>query len=218
MNCLYLDASRSSLGLAVQLGDIWIDAGVLDGRHDAVLLPTVTRVLAAHATSLEAIDSVVCVHGPGSFTGLRITVAAVHALHLVTQCQVLPVDQLSLMAFVAQSQGLDPPYDVVLDARMGDAYAGYGGWRSETPQLVQRVLVSAETVEGTHWIGHSDEQAFLSDRVKSRVSPTLTDLRSYAEACAGQQWISGDQLTPLYLRQTISWVPLAEQPSKLYES
>ena len=27
----------------------------------------------------------------------------------------------------------------------------------------------------------------------------------------------GNRLTPLYLRKTVSWKPLAEQPSKLYD-
>lgn len=218
MNCLYLDASRSALGLALELGETWIDAGRLDGRHDAVLLPTLTQLLAAHDARLDAIDSVVCVHGPGSFTGLRISVAAVHALHLVTQCRVLPVDQLSLMAFVAQLHTLSPPHAVVLDARMGDAYVGSGGRLSDGPQLVDRALVPVETLDGSDWIGHTEEPSFLPDRIRYRVAPTLSDLRRYAAACPTHQWIPGDLLTPLYLRQTISWIPLAEQRSKLYES
>lgn len=218
MNCLYLDASRQTLAVGLSLGPEWAEAGDLDGRHDAVLLPALTQLLDRYHATLGSIDAVVCVQGPGSFTGLRIAVSAVHALHLVTHCRVLPVDQLSLMAFVARRQGRDAPFDVVLDARMGDAYVGRGGFLPDTPQLVDRSLLAVSALTGNGWIGHMDEMAFLPDRVTHRVAPTLLDLKAYGEACPESVWIPGHQLTPLYLRQTVSWTPLADQRSKLYES
>jgi len=218
MNCVYLDASRNRLAVGLSVGAEWVEAGDLEGRHDAVLLPALTELLDRCHTNLASVDAVICVQGPGSFTGLRIAVSAVHALHLVTQCQVLPVDQLSLMAFVARSQGCDAPCDVLLDARMGDVYIGRGGFIPDTPRLVDRELLAVGALTGNTWIGHLDETVFLPDRVIHRVAPTLQDLKVYGEACPQSFWMPGDQLTPLYLRQTISWTPLADQPSKLYES
>lgn len=214
---VYLDASRNALSLGLSTASGWAAAAQLEGRHDAVLLPELTRLLGQEGRALASIDEVVCVQGPGSFTGLRIAVSFVHALHLVTGCRVLPVDQLSLMAFVANQNPLAAGWMVVLDARMGDAYLGEGPWDAANPVLPERRLVPIADLPQGVWIGHREEPAFLADRIAHRVAPTIADLRDYAEASPTAQWISGDQLTPLYLRHTIAWKPLAEQPSKLYD-
>ena len=150
------------------------------------------------------------VNGPGSFTGLRIAVSCIHALDLVTPLKVLPVDQLSLLAEAAQSS-----HGSILDARMDEVYVGLDRHIDGTFESLQLKPV-IELSRNQTWICHYEEQdRFAVERIP--VTPTLQTLRGLASQMDASRWIDGHQLTPRYVRQTVSWKPLAEQPSKLYD-
>jgi len=180
------------------------------GRHDEVLLESIRELCAECNVSIGDINRCVVVNGPGSFTGLRIAVSCVHALDLVTPLKVLPVDQLSLLAEAAQSS-----HGAILDARMGQVYVGCDRHADGVFESLQLKSV-AELSSDEAWTCHHEEQ----DRFGLEfipVIPTLQTLRGLVSQMDSSRWIDGHQLTPRYVRQTVSWKPLAEQPSKLYD-
>jgi tRNA threonylcarbamoyl adenosine modification protein YeaZ len=198
MSRLFLDASRDRLSVGIEVGSIWIARNAIEGRHDQVLLESI-RV------------ECVVVNGPGSFTGLRIAVSCIHALDLVHPLQVLPIDQLSLLA-AASDTDVDC---ALLDARMDEIYVGSDRQADGTFGCLELMPVSA--LDQTHsWVCHSEEIDRFSIQMNP-VSPTLETLRRLAAGMDSSKWIAGHQLTPLYVRQTVSWKPLSEQPSKLYD-
>lgn len=210
MDCLYIDASRDRLSVGFVSGSLWVTRERIEGRHDAVLLESIRELCAECNLSVSDIDRCVVVNGPGSFTGLRIAVSCIHALDLVTPLQVLPVDQLSLVAEAAQSS-----HGAILDARMDEVYVGLDRQADGTFGSLQLKPVNKLSPDDT-WICHHEEQdRFAVELIP--VIPSLQTLRDLALQMDSSRWIDGHRLTPRYVRQTVSWKPLAEQPSKLYD-
>ena len=84
-----------------------------------------------------------------------------------------------------------------------------------TFESLQLKLVNELSPDKT-WICHHEEQ----DRFALELIPAIPSLktpRDLASQMDSSQWIDGQRLTPRYVRQTVSWKPLAEQPSKLYD-
>ena len=98
---------------------------------------------------------------------------------------------------------------------MNEVYVGFDRQADGTFGSLE--VMSVNELNGEHaWICHAEEtDRFAISPIP--VSPTLETLRRLASGMNPSKWISGQQLTPLYLRQTVSWKPLSEQPSKLYE-
>ena len=211
MSRLFLDASRDRLSVGIEVGSTWLAYNAIEGRHDQVLLESIRSLCEESGLSISELTQCVVVNGPGSFTGLRIAVSCIHALDLVHPLQVLPIDQLSLLA-AASDADVDC---ALLDARMDEVYVGSDRQADGTFACLELMPVSGLD-QARSWVSHAEE----SDRfpiLTKPVSPTLETLRGLSSRVDPSKWISGHQLTPLYVRQTVSWKPLSEQPSKLYD-
>ena len=211
MSRLFLDASRDRLSVGIAVGSTWLAYNAIEGRHDQVLLESIRSLCEESGLPINELAECVVVNGPGSFTGLRIAVSCIHALDLVHPLQVLPIDQLSLLAAASEA-------DVdcaLLDARMDEVYVGSDRQADGTFACLELMPVS-ELDHQRPWVCHAEECDRFPIPTKS-VSPTLETLKGLSLRLDSSKWISGHQLTPLYVRQTVSWKPLSEQPSKLYD-
>ncbi len=127
MLLLAIDTSgkHGSIALAdCQAGDACrvIEVVPLDGgTFSAELVPQIAALLAKHGFNKHNIDGFAVVAGPGSFTGLRIGLAAVKGLTEVLGKPIAAVSLLEAMAVVGRSQGR---VTALLDAGRGDVYAG----------------------------------------------------------------------------------------------
>jgi tRNA threonylcarbamoyl adenosine modification protein YeaZ len=211
MSRLFLDASRDRLSVGIAVGSTWLAYNAIEGRHDQVLLESIRSLCEESGLPINELAECVVVNGPGSFTGLRIAVSCIHALDLVHPLQVLPIDQLSLLA-AASDADVDC---ALLDARMDEVYVGSDRQADGTFACLELMPVS-ELDHQRPWVCHAEECDRFSIPTKS-VSPTLETLKGLSLRLDSSKWISGHQLTPLYVRQTVSWKPLSEQPSKLYD-
>ena len=113
---------------------------------------------------------------------------AVSCIHALDLVHPLRVLPVDQLSLLAAASENEADY-ALLDARMNEVYVG---------------------------ICHAEE----IDRFPvspTPVSPTLETLRRLASGMNSSKWIPGQQLAPLYLRQIVSWKPLSEQPSKLYD-
>ena len=100
---LGIDTSRDGDLVLAQLaasGELTLLAQQQFNARDqsAELLPRLARLLADSQISLRQLSAIVVVHGPGSFTGLRIGLAAVKGLAHATKIPVIAISSLEVLA------------------------------------------------------------------------------------------------------------------------
>jgi tRNA threonylcarbamoyladenosine biosynthesis protein TsaB len=131
------------------------DAAVIEevplagGTFSAQLVPQIAALLAKHGFTKAAIDAFIVVSGPGSFTGLRVGLAAIKALAETLQKPIVPVSLLEAVALAARADGgyADGGYAerkilAALDAGRDGVYAGEYQGAGTTTQVVQEQLLS----------------------------------------------------------------------------
>jgi tRNA threonylcarbamoyladenosine biosynthesis protein TsaB len=91
------------------------------GAFSAQLVPRIAALLAKHGHSKNDLGGFAVVNGPGSFTGLRVGLAAIKALAEALQ---KPIASISLLEAVAISGSARGRVLAVLDAGRGQMYAG----------------------------------------------------------------------------------------------
>ena len=90
--------------------------------HAEALLPMVDRVVAQVPGGFSAVSRVAVTIGPGSFTGIRIGVAAARALAIACGVPVVGVSTLAVLAAPVIMAGVRPPIVVAIDARHGSVF------------------------------------------------------------------------------------------------
>lgn len=93
--------------------------------HAETLMPMVEAVLAEADVSFPALDRIAATIGPGTFTGVRIGLAAARGLGLAADRPVIGVTTLEAIAANAAEPGANPshrPLLVAIDARRGELY------------------------------------------------------------------------------------------------
>jgi tRNA threonylcarbamoyladenosine biosynthesis protein TsaB len=83
-----------------------------------ILFPQIEKLLARHGVSVNQMDCFAGAAGPGSFTGVRIGLAAVKGLAEAVSKPVVAISNLRVLAFF----GVAPLRATVLDARRGEVY------------------------------------------------------------------------------------------------
>jgi len=142
MRILAVDTTTASGSVALLAGDRLLGEFGLDspGTHSARLFGTVDALLGAAGVELREIEAFAVAAGPGSFTGLRIGLAAVKSLAFASRRPVAPVSSLLALALKPASEGarLIVP---LLDAKKGEVYAALFERRRE--DLVEAVAQGA---------------------------------------------------------------------------
>lgn len=155
------------------------------GTFSAQLVPQIASLLANHSLNKHDIGAFVVVSGPGSFTGLRVGLAAVKGLAEILQKPIVPVSLLEVMArseiFVAAGrEGAPEPYVcryvAALDAGRGEAFVGQfeieftaktmSAFRCTSESLLSFEALAALMESGaTQWVATPD--AALADFLES---------------------------------------------------
>jgi tRNA threonylcarbamoyladenosine biosynthesis protein TsaB len=98
-------------------------------KHSAEIFPTIQNLLREHNLTPSQIKYCCVSVGPGSFTGLRIAVTIAKMMSLASQCKIVAVDTLDVIAANAvfdqkiQQQDIDT-LAVILDAKRGKFFTG----------------------------------------------------------------------------------------------
>jgi tRNA threonylcarbamoyladenosine biosynthesis protein TsaB len=94
---------------------------LVGGTFSAQLIPQIATLLNTQGLTKHNIGALTVASGPGSFTGLRVGLAAVKALAEVLNKPIAAVSLLELCVFLSNAQG---KVMSVLDAGRGDVYVG----------------------------------------------------------------------------------------------
>jgi tRNA threonylcarbamoyladenosine biosynthesis protein TsaB len=128
MRVLAVDTSTMAGGVALLEDDRVVGESLLDVRttHSERLMLAIDRALADAGWRPASIDGLAVAIGPGSFTGLRIGLAAVKGLALALTCPIAGVPTLDAMA--AGLPWASRPVCPILDARRDEVYASLYRW------------------------------------------------------------------------------------------
>jgi tRNA threonylcarbamoyladenosine biosynthesis protein TsaB len=122
-----------------------VETIAMERGHAEALLPLIDRVMARVEGGFASLDRVAVTVGPGSFTGLRVGIAAARAIGVACKLPVIGVSTLAALAaplILEQKPGF---VAVAIDARRGNVYfAAFGpdGRATSAP----RVLAPREAV------------------------------------------------------------------------
>jgi len=151
LNVLALDTATEVLLLSAASGDWWAGLSVHHGlQHSPALLPLAERLLQDLGLSVRDLELVVCSTGPGSFTGIRIGLAAAMGIAHGRGIPIVGVSTLDAWA----SAWAAWPGDVfpVIDARRGNIYTAQygrgmrqGEYRDVSPADLGEILSAAQT-------------------------------------------------------------------------
>jgi tRNA threonylcarbamoyladenosine biosynthesis protein TsaB len=146
MLLLAVDTSgkQGSIGLARGLPDGSCEAidsvPLAGGTFSAQLVPQISALLSKFNFKKEDIGGFCVVSGPGSFTGLRVGLAAIKALAEVLN---KPIAAVSLLEVIASSAKADGKVWAAIDAGRNEIYLGEYGGEGRSEQLVSREELAA---------------------------------------------------------------------------
>jgi tRNA threonylcarbamoyladenosine biosynthesis protein TsaB len=219
-NILALDTSTQACTVALQtqagISEIF---RIIPRRHNQELLPMIEEVLEAGSMALKSLDYLAFGCGPGSFTGLRITVGVVQGLAFGANLPVVPVSTLACLAQGRFRTTGEKRCLVAMQARQQEVY--WGAYRLQDGFMTKigddRVMeASAVSLpEPGDWFGVGDgwkHQSILEQALGQNIPgvdldalPHARDLISLAEFDFGQgRYVDAEHARPVYLRETVA--------------
>lgn len=125
MRLLALDTAAAACSAAV-----WADGVVVAARrerrergHAEVLMPMVEATMAAAGLGYRALDAIAVTRGPGTFTGLRIGLAAARGLALAARRPLVGLTTLEVLAAGVPEALRERTVVAAMEARRGEVYA-----------------------------------------------------------------------------------------------
>jgi tRNA threonylcarbamoyladenosine biosynthesis protein TsaB len=193
MKLLGVDTSTDRCSVALSLDGVVTDRAVVTPRgHADLVLPMVDELLRESGVNLSQLDAIAYGRGPGSFTGIRITVGVVQGLAFGANLSTIGISDLAAVAFAAaESPGL---VLAAMDARMGEVY--WATYKCD-PKAGTALLMGDEHV--------SPPSDVVADMTMSVAAGTA--LAAYPELA---ERFSAARLRPGDLPHARSLLPLAE--------
>ena len=203
MRTLVIDCATEACSVALFDGNVLVagDCRTLGRGHAEALVP----MIAALPNAGRA-DRIAVALGPGSFTGVRVGLAAARALALAWQCPLVGYPTLALVAARARLDASGQACTVAMTGGHGEwfvqSFAGDGLPLAELASLTPEAAAALET----DLIAGSQADALVARRGYGQARPLWPDARDFAllpPALIG----SADQ--PLYGRAPDARLPAA---------
>lgn len=225
MNLLALETSTESCSAALIVGDRLLERSeIAPRRHAELLLPMCDALLAEAGIPQRDLDAIAVGRGPGAFTGVRLAISAAQGIALALDIPVVPVSSLAALAMQAPTNGADVL--AVIDARMGEVYAGTFRRRGDLIEAIGEESVgradalhlaagSEWNVIGTGWTSYREAiEAALPSSPRwadgDRYPQAADVARLAAPIAAAGGGVAADHALPVYLRDKVA-LTIAEQ-------
>ncbi len=226
MNILCVDTSTEACSVAVlsSLGQVTEQFMLAPREHTQKILPTVEQVLIDANIKLQDIDIVAYGQGPGSFTGVRIGISIAQGLAYGIEKKMVGVSTLQAMAQQAFDTEQSTIVYAAIDARMGEIYfAKYQENNGLMTVVDQEVVIRPadllalnDEVEenavlvGTGWAAFPElmTQFAIAKQLPIEFPSSQYMFKSVLQSVAGNQQVTADLATPVYLRDKVTWKKL----------
>lgn len=208
-------------------------------RHAQRLLPMVDELLKSAGVNRQSLDGIAYGRGPGSFTGIRIAASVMQGISLALDLPVYGVSSLQALAEEVAFPGdketpelaVGHKIAAIMDAHMGEVFWGFyevgtGGTIACTKEQVGAPAVCLQELQSFDGLLVGDglqlpamQETLLAsgyDLSFSAVQPKSEFMSALVtKAWADQQFGNEEQHAPVYLRDSVAWKKLDEQPSLL---
>ncbi|MFK3866048.1 tRNA (adenosine(37)-N6)-threonylcarbamoyltransferase complex dimerization subunit type 1 TsaB [Pseudoalteromonas rhizosphaerae] len=223
INLLAFDASTEALSLVLNYnGQLFHHFEVCPQQHSQKILPLVDQLLAKANCRLTDLDVIGFGQGPGSFTGVRISVAIAQGLAYACKLPLVGVSTLQMMAQQAYQQTGEKSVFSAIDARMGEIYFAHYRLSDNgvmtlqgDEQVLKPALLSIAdepgVAVGTGWQTYPEA---LADNPQIAINNDiiLPDagfmLATISDDFSAQRTVSAAQAQPKYVRDTVTWKKL----------
>jgi len=151
----------------------------------------------------EAVETIALGLGPGSYTGIRGAISFAQGWQLGRDVRLLGLSSVDCLVTQAASEKITGPVNIVIDAQRNEFYLARFLLGSGGPQVVEplRLAALAEieklSAAGEKIIGPDIHPWFPNAH---NIYPSAASLGALAETRSN--FISGDKLEPIYLRET----------------
>ena len=216
MLILAIDTSWKHGGLALARGDaqsfeLLESAPLEGGTFSAQLVPQTARLLATRGLSKADLDGFAAASGPGSFTGLRVGLAAIKGLAEVLK---KPIATVSVLEALAVMSGVQGRVCAALDAGRGELYVGEYEVNGETLHAtsLREVLLTQEEFRSSLNPGDvvATPEPNVAEMLKGRGVRVVTLARPEAELIArigirkilAGRTVSAEALDAIYIRRS----------------
>lgn len=145
MNVLATDTSSQALSVAIRT-DSYFEERTCGGRslqHSEKLMPTVLELCADAGIKTDDIDLFACTRGPGSFTGLRIGMAAFKGMAYAAGKPLVSVSTMEVLANCIPC--FDGAIVTVLDAKKQRWYLG--AFEKQNAEKAKRLMPDTDGTE-----------------------------------------------------------------------
>lgn len=225
MKILGIDTSSSSLSVAVMDDDLLKGEFTLNHKltHSEQMMPLLDSLLSHLELKMSDIDLIGVSVGPGSFTGIRIGVAAANAMAMALDIPVVGISSLEAMAYTAG----ETAYTIVstFDAQRERFY--FNAYRFENSELkaleAEDVLEKEDLIkklESYHKVLLLGDAVFINEELPLNVKKAKRAVR-YVRASSVCELAHRDYLlgktgfaVPVYLRKSQAEIQFEERMSK----
>ena len=173
MSILAIDTATQVSSVAVLKEGRLLAELTMQGKltHSETLLPHIEQVLKMAAVAKEERTGIAVSNGPGSFTGLRIGLAAAKAMSYVLGIPLVGVSTLQALAYQLPAPGVRVM--CLLDAQKGNAYVESYRWENNSLQVVDSVQVAKITDIVAACANMNEQVILLGDAVQKKVAGKL---------------------------------------------
>lgn len=218
MKILGIDSSAKTASAAIVddgkiLSSFFINTGL---THSQTLMPMIDNVLKCADINLNEIDLIAVNRGPGSFTGIRIGVAAAKGLSDTASIKCCGISTLESMAY--NLSAFDCIACSVMDARCSQVY--YSLFEIKDGAVIRLTQDSADSISalGDMLKNYNQLKIFVGDGADlcyNNLKDSLDNIRVAYESCKYQNavgvcmaalntsnsdYVNGNALVPEYLR------------------
>lgn len=198
MICLAFEFSSAQRSVALARdGIVLSEAAETGGYRVTNAFGLTEKVLAEVKILREEVEVIAVGIGPGSYTGIRAAIAIAQGWQLARGIKLLGINSVEVLAAQAQAEKLFGRVNVVVDAQRGEFYLA--AW--EISELVRQEIlplkiVAAAEVEALKSAG----EICVGPDVGKILFPNAAMVARLATART--DFIAGENLEPIYLRET----------------
>lgn len=198
MTILALDFSSDERSVALARdGKVLAEAVERGGGRATNAFALIEKVLAEAKIRREEIETIAVGLGPGSYTGIRAAIALAQGWQLARGVKLLGISSAEAIATQAQRAEIFGHVNVAIDAQRGEFYlATWEISATECREISPLKIVTAAEMDSLKAVGE-----ILVGPVKEKILfPAASILAQLAET--RQDFLPGEDLTPIYLRAT----------------